>query len=84
MAFCRTFITFISYFKKLQYKKIFGPGRLCWLINDVLKIQEGKIVTHDLLMEIGIDSVEITKKDEENFSIDFKEIGANEDFTARE
>lgn len=54
-----------------------------WLINDVLKIQEGELVTYELLEEIGIDSVEITKRDEENFSIDFKEIGAYEDFTAR-
>lgn len=54
------------------------------MINDVLKIQEGELVTYELLEEIEIDSVEITKKDTENFSIDFKEIGAYEDFEIRE
>ncbi len=35
-------------------------------------------------MEIGIDLAENIKKDEEYFSIDFKETGGNEDFTSRE
>jgi hypothetical protein len=51
-----------------------------WLIDEVLKIKSGDIVTYNLLLEIGIDSVQITKIDEENFEIDFKQVGTFEDF----
>lgn len=51
-----------------------------WLIDDVLKIKEGKIVTYKDLEEIGIDSVSITKVDSQNYTIDFKSIDTYEDF----
>ena len=52
-----------------------------WLIDDVLKIQEGKIVTYKDLEEIGIDSVSVSKIDEQNYAINFKSIGSYENFS---
>lgn len=54
-----------------------------WLLDEVLKVKPGKLVTYNLLEEIGIDSVEITKIDEEDFVIDFKDIGSYEEFEDR-
>lgn len=51
-----------------------------WLIDEVLKIQEGKIVTYKDLEEIGVDSVSITKIDEQNYAINFKAIDSYENF----
>jgi len=51
-----------------------------WLLDDVLKIEEGKLATYSMLEEIGVDSVEITKMDRANFRIDFKNIGSYDDF----
>jgi hypothetical protein len=51
-----------------------------WLIDEVLKIKTGEIVTYELLEEIGIDCVEIIKIDNSNFAIDFRPIGQYEDF----
>ena len=51
-----------------------------WLINEVLDIEEGKIVTLKTLEEVGIDSVEIKKQSGDNYSIDFKDIGSYEEF----
>ena len=51
-----------------------------WLLDEVLKVKPGKLVTYRMLEEIGIDSVEITKIDDENYMIDFKDIGAYEEF----
>lgn len=50
-----------------------------WLIDHVLKLPEGQIVTRALLDDIGIDSVEITNIDE-HFYLDFKKTGTFEDF----
>lgn len=51
-----------------------------WLLDEVLKVKSGKLVTYRMLEEIGIDSVEVTKIDDENYMIDFKDIGAYEEF----
>ncbi|HOM78111.1 MAG TPA: restriction endonuclease, partial [bacterium] len=51
-----------------------------WLLDDVLKVPSGQVVTMDMLDALGIDSVEIRKIDAENFEIDFKETGTFEDF----
>jgi len=51
-----------------------------WLLDDVLKVPSGQVVTMDMLDTLGIDSVEIRKIDAENFEIDFKETGTFEDF----
>ena len=41
-----------------------------WLLRDVLKLNEGELLTYDRLKNLGIDSVIITKIDPENYSID--------------
>lgn len=51
-----------------------------WILRDILKIPEGKLVTYEMLEEIGIDSIEIRKIDLENYEIDFKELGSFEEF----
>ncbi|MBU0974605.1 NgoFVII family restriction endonuclease [Patescibacteria group bacterium] len=51
-----------------------------WLIDRVLKIEPGRIVEYKDLEDVGINSVEIQKIDEQNFEIDFKEVGAFENF----
>lgn len=51
-----------------------------WIIDTVLKIQPGKIVTYKDLNDIGIDSVEIQKIDNQNYEIGFKKIGSFDDF----
>jgi len=51
-----------------------------WLLDDILKIAPGKLVTYKLLEEIGIDSVEVEKESEDLFAIYFKDIGSYEDF----
>lgn len=51
-----------------------------WLIDRVLKIQPGNIVTYDLLEDVGTDTVEIRKTGENDFEIDFKDLGTFEEF----
>jgi len=51
-----------------------------WLINDVLNIEEGKPATLEILEEIGIDSVEVTRQSSGRYKIDFKDIGSYENF----
>ena len=45
-----------------------------WILRDVLKVKEGTLVTIDILNELGIDSVRITKKDDKNYLLDFVEV----------
>jgi hypothetical protein len=47
-----------------------------WILREVLKLHEGELLTYDMLAQIGIDSVIITKKDDEYFHIDFARIDA--------
>lgn len=49
-----------------------------WLLRDVLNIEEGKLVTYEILEEIGVDSVRIDKIDENLFEINFTAIGSYE------
>jgi hypothetical protein len=51
-----------------------------WILRDILKIPEGKLVTYEMLLEIGIDSVEVRKIDIDNYEIDFKKINSYYDF----
>ena len=50
-----------------------------WLLRDVLQLKEGTLVTRQLLDEIGIDAVEITKQNGQYY-IDFKHLGSYEEF----
>jgi hypothetical protein len=50
-----------------------------WLLRDVLQLKEGTLVTRELLDRIGIDAIKITKQNG-RYSIDFKHLGAYEEF----
>lgn len=51
-----------------------------WLLRKLLKLKEWELLTYKKLEEVGVDSVEITKIDNENFEINFKKLGAFEEF----
>lgn len=51
-----------------------------WLLRDVFGLAEGTLVTYDMLLEFGIDSVIFTKIDKNNYRIDFTEVGTYEKF----
>jgi hypothetical protein len=51
-----------------------------WILRDILKIPEGKLVTYEMLVEAGIDSVEVRKIDSENYEIDFKKVNSYYDY----
>lgn len=51
-----------------------------WILRDILKIPEGTLVTYEMLKEIGIDSVEIRKIDNDNYEIDFKKVNSYYNF----
>lgn len=51
-----------------------------WLLRDVLKLNEGTILTKKKLDEIGIDSVKLTKISEEYYLLDFMETGRFQEF----
>lgn len=51
-----------------------------WLIDDVLHLPEGKIVTYEMLDRVGTDSVEISKESDSTFHINFKKTGAYDAF----
>jgi len=51
-----------------------------WLFNDVLKLPLGKIVTYDMLLEIGIDAISFQKLGESKYKIGFRSVGEFEEF----
>ena len=51
-----------------------------WLLRDVFELQPGKLITYDMLVMYGIDSVIFTKLGEGQYKIDFTEIGTYEDY----
>lgn len=50
-----------------------------WLLREVLNLDEGELLTYEKLAEIGIDSVEITKKDGKYFA-NFLPLGSFDNF----
>lgn len=50
-----------------------------WILRDILRLNEGDLLTYDMLEEIGVDSVEISKKSG-RYYIDFKQLGSYEQF----
>ena len=50
-----------------------------WILRDVLQLKEGQLATKELLSELGIDSVIVTKDDSNNYSIDFAPWGSYEE-----
>ena len=55
-----------------------------WLLRDVFELKEGEIVTYEMLEKFGVDSVVFTKNSENDYSIDFSEIGTYERFYGEE
>ena len=55
-----------------------------WLLRDVFELPERTLITYDMLEKFGIDSVIFTKNAEKDYSIIFSEIGAYEEFYAKE
>ena len=51
-----------------------------WLLRKVFELPEGTLVTYDMLLKFGIDSVVFTKHDELDYSVDFAEIGTYDMF----
>lgn len=51
-----------------------------WLLRKVFELPEGTLVTYDMLLKFGIDSVVFTKNDKLDYSVDFAEIGTYETF----
>lgn len=51
-----------------------------WLLRDVFELEEGTVITYDMLEKFGVDSVIFTKNGELDYSIDFAEIGTYEKF----
>ena len=54
-----------------------------WLLRDVLNIPHGKLVTYEMLQEIGIDSV-IFEKAGNDYRLDFKKLGSFDEFVNNE
>lgn len=55
-----------------------------WLLRDVFEVEEGTVITYELLEKFGVDSVIFTKNGELDYSIDFAEIGTYEKFYGEE
>lgn len=55
-----------------------------WLLRDVFELEEGTVVTYEMLERFGVDSVIFTKNGELDYSIDFAEIGTYEQFYGEE
>jgi hypothetical protein len=51
-----------------------------WILRDILKLQEGELLTYQKLQDIGIDSVRIDKTSQLEFEINFAKLGSYEDF----
>lgn len=54
-----------------------------WLFNDVFKLPATTPITYEILEKYGIDSVEITKNGEDDYSINFARIGSYEAFIGK-
>ncbi len=55
-----------------------------WLLRNVFELPEGTLVTYEMLLRFGVDSVVFTKHGELDYSVDFSEIGTYESFYGEE
>lgn len=55
-----------------------------WILRDVLKMQENTLLTKEMLDRIGVDSVRLTKLDNDTYALDFMETGSFEEFLNHE
>ncbi|MER2169458.1 MAG: NgoFVII family restriction endonuclease [Psychrobacillus psychrodurans] len=51
-----------------------------WLLRDVMDLDEHELLTYEMLEGLDIDSVIVTKKSNNNFTIDFCEVGTYDYF----
>ena len=51
-----------------------------WLLRDVVELDEGTLVTYDMLRVFNIDSVMFTKIEKYKYKVDFCELGTYERF----
>jgi len=51
-----------------------------WILRDVLQLPEGKLLTYEMLQELGIDSVKIDKYSDNSYKINFAQIDSYENF----
>jgi hypothetical protein len=51
-----------------------------WILRDVLQLPEKKLLTYEMLLSIGIDSVRIDKFQDNTYAINFTKIGSYEVF----
>lgn len=51
-----------------------------WILRDVLKLEEGKLLTYERLQILGIDSVRIDKINNELYEINFAKNGSYDNF----
>ena len=51
-----------------------------WLLRDILQQPESTLVTYDILQRLDIDSVEIVKKSDDDYFIDFLPVGSYDEF----
>ena len=50
-----------------------------WLLRDLLDFEEGRILKYEDLERIGVDTVIFTKIDNNNYKLDFAELGYYEE-----
>ncbi len=53
-----------------------------WLLRNVFELQEGTLLTYQMLEVFGIDSVVFTKVDNLKYTVDFAETGTYEEFNS--
>lgn len=51
-----------------------------WLLRNVLNLEEGELLTYEMLEGLDIDSVIVTKQSDNDFKINFCEIGTYDNF----
>lgn len=51
-----------------------------WLLRQVLDLQEGELLTYEMLEVLGIDSVIVYKHSVKYYSVDFQEVGSYDQF----
>lgn len=54
-----------------------------WILRDILKLSEGTVVTYEMLLEIGIDSIYFQKIGNK-YTMDFRPVGSYEKFIDNE
>ncbi len=52
-----------------------------WMLRDVLRLNEGELLTYKKLQDIGLDSVVVTKLNPGKYKIDFAKLGTYEQFS---